>query len=200
MAGNQDSITQQLLQSLQFKKSFTFRTPVPVELCAQRLGDLPYNDGKQKYTIELEPVGNDYQFKLWVGNRHQREPQKARCIGGGWITQQGNETVVQGEVQFGLNRSLMLMIISIICGLWTFGMFSVTYWWLYLIYTGGILIFAPLYLYWQTFKERNAMIDDIQAQITPFLSDRRGRLSERETSGNRDAYYDAGQQSRRRRQ
>lgn len=198
MTQNQDTLSQQLLQHFQFTKKFSFRTPVPADLCAERLGELPFADGKHKYVVEIEPIGDNYEFRLWVGNKYQREPQKARCIGSGWITQYSDATVVRGEVKFGLNRSLMLTIVSVICGFWTFGMFSVAFWWLYLIYTGGIPIFAPLYLYWQTFKERNGMVDDIQARITPYLSDRRGRLSTQEHRGLADEYYDTDQQSRRR--
>jgi len=199
MASNQDT-AQQLLDNVRFTKSFKFRTPVPAELCADRLGELPFADGKHKYTVELEPNGHDYQFRLWVGNKHQREPAKARCIGSGWITQQGNETLIQGEVKIGTNRMLMLNIIALICGLWTFGMFTVPYWFLYLVYTGGIPIFAPIYLFWQTLKERNDMIDDIEQRITPYLSDRRGRLSRDEHDELADEYYTRDQEADRRRQ
>ncbi|GEM_PF-3106659 len=200
MADNQNTITQQLFESTRFTKSFEFRTPVPAHLCAERLGELPFNEGKQKYIVETEQVGDKYQFWLWVGNKYQREPQKARCVGSGWIMQQGDETVVKGEVKFGLNRSLMLLIVSVICGFWTFGMFTVPYWLMYLFYTGGVPIFAPLYLYWQTFKERNGMVDDIQGQVTPFLSDRRGRLSNHQATAGVDDFYNTNEQVRRRRQ
>jgi len=190
--------SQQVLDYFRFTKSFRFVTPVPPELCAERLGELPFNDGKHKYTVELEPVGGDYQFNLWVGNKYQREPNKARCVGSGWIKRQGDETLVYGDIKIGLNRMLMLNVITLICGIWTIGLLTLPAWFIYLIYTGGIPIFAPLYLYWKTLQERNEMVEDVKSTVTPYLSDRRGRLSQQQYSEITDEFSNPNAQSRRR--
>lgn len=197
MSLSKDNTTKTLLDNALFTQSFEFVTPVPADLCAERLGELPFTDGNSSYTVEIEPIGHDYAFTLWVGNKHQNEPSKARVLGSGWITSQGNKTVVKGEVKIGLNRMLMLTIITIVMGFWMLGMFTSPLWLMYLFYSGGLPIVAPLYLFWQTLKERNKMVNNIQSSVTPYMSDRHSRLGDRQQDSSQEAYHNAQQSSRR---
>lgn len=191
---------QQLLYHAQFTKQFMFRTPVPAYLCVERLGELPFLDGKHEYIIEYEPVGDDFQFWIRLGNKYQFTPQKARCIGTGWITQQNNETVVKGEVQVGRNRMLQIGIMVVIGVLFLLGLWSSLDLLIFFTIIGGMLLVTSLFSFVKSIWERNIMFYDIKTQITPYLSDRRERLSEQETRTNQETDYDASQQSRRRRQ
>lgn len=199
MTYQNNETTQTLFDNFVFTKSFDFTTPVPIDLCAERLGDLPFQDGNTSYTVEIEPRGDDYAFTLWVGNKHQNTRQKGRVISTGWMTQQGNETLVRGEVKIGTNRMLMLSILTIVTGFWTFGMFTDPYlFFMSIVYTGGILIIAPLYLFWQTLKERNKMVKNIEGAVTPYLSDRRSRLQDQHQNPNQAYNQSSNQQIRRR--
>lgn len=187
-----------ILRQFLFTKHFEFRTSVPVDLAAERIGEIPFNHGNAHYTTEVEPVGNGYLFDIWEGSKLQREPSKARVIGTGTITRQGNETIVQGEVRIGLNRMLVLSILTLVVSFWTFGLLTMPFGFLYLIYTGGMSIIGPIYLFWQTLKKRSLMLDEVKAAVTPHLSDRQSRLQESQRHSSVDFVSDAGQQRRRR--
>jgi len=176
---NTQSVINTILRNFTFTQRFHFRTPVPVDLASERISELPFIEGNSNYTTEIEPITDGYLFDIWEGNKYQREPEKARIIGSGTITQYGNETIVKGEVRIGLNRMLMLTIITLLMSFWTFGLFTIPFGFLYLLYTGGLPIIAPIYLMWQSMKKRNQMVEEIKASVTPHLSDRRSRLQDR---------------------
>lgn len=199
MTDNIKSVTETILRNFLFTKRFEFRTIVPVDLAADRISEIPFGDGKGSYTTEIEPVGSGYLFDIWEGNKYQREPEKARVIGSGTITRRGDETIVQGEVRIGLNRMLMLTIITLLMSFWTFGLFTVPFGFLYLFYTGGLPIIAPLYLFWQTMKKRSKLLDEVKVAVTPHLSDRRSRLQEEQWNPSADFMSDEDQHRQRRR-
>lgn len=180
MAKNLKSITDGVLRNFVFTKDFEFRTVVPVEVAANRISEIPFTDGNSNYTTEIEPAVNGYLFDIWEGNKYQREPEKARILGTGTITRLGNETLVRGEVRVGLNRMLMWTIITVLMGMWMWGLFYIPYGFIYLFYTVGFPIFAPLFLLWQSIRKRNAMLEEIQTAITPRIADRRQRLSDQQ--------------------
>ena len=173
------STAKSLHDNVLFTRRFHFRTPVPMDVCADRIGGMPFVEGNSRYTTEVVPTRRGYHFYVWAGNKHQREPHKARVISTGQIIQRGEETIIEGEAKIGVNRMLMLAILTILMGFWLVGMFSSPLWFLYMFYTAGLPIIAPMYLFWQTLKERNRLINDVQLAVTPHLSDQRAiRLSD----------------------
>lgn len=198
MSNSLKSITDTILKQLLFTQHFEFRTVVPVDLAANRISEIPFDYGKSNYTTEVEPVGNGYLFDIWEGSRRQREPASARVIGTGTITRRGDETIVQGEVRIGLNRMLILSILTLLLSFWTVGLLTEPFGFLYLFYTGGLPVIAPIYLLWQTMKKRGQLREEIKTAVTPHLSDRRFRLQEEQWNESADFMSDEAQEQRRR--
>lgn len=192
--------TNSMLDNLQFTKRFQFRTSVPVDIGAERIGDLPFTDGNSKYTTEIEPKNRDYDFDIWAGNKYQRERRKARVTGSGSITQHANDTLVEGEVKIGLNRMLLLSVLMVLNVFWILGLATLpSFWFAYMLIVGGFPAIAPIYLFWQTLKERNKLLADIQGAVTPYLSDKRTtRLQDRQSTQQSYTVIDEEQQTRRR--
>lgn len=188
MTNNRNNLPKTLLNHFVFNKRFQFRTPVPIQLASERVSEIPFTDGNANYTTETEPVGSDYTFDIWEGNKYQRERSKARIVGQGWLTKQGNQTIVQGEVKVSINRMLVLSIITLVMAIWMFSLFIMPFGFIYLLYTGGLPIVAPVYLMWQTLKKRDAMVNEIQTAITPHLSDRQMRLRDQHQNSSFDTY------------
>ncbi len=200
MTNKQTASTNSFKDNFQFTKRFQFRTPVPADLCAERIGDLPFTEGKSKYTVEIEPIQGDYEFDIWSGSKRNREARKARVIGHGRIIQRGNETWVEGEIKIGLNRMLGLGVLMVLNLFWILGLMTLpTFWFVYMIVFGGFPAIAPIYLFYQNLKERNTLLNDVQAAVTPYLSDKRASRLKDQRSATQSSYMliDDEQQSRR---
>jgi len=200
MANKPTSSSSSILDNILFTKRFQFRTSVPADVCAERIGNLPFTEGKSKYTTEIDPINNDITFDIWSGSRHQRDPRKARVIGNGRIIQRGHETLVEGEVKIGMNRMLGLGVLMVLNLFWVLALMTLpAFWFVYMIFAGGFPAIAPVYLFYQNLKERNTLLMDIQMAVTPHLSDKRtSRLTEQQSSQASYTLVDDEQQSRRR--
>ena len=198
MANKQKQSTSSMLDNIQFTKRFQFRTSVPADICAERIANLPFTEGKSKYTTEIDPIHNNITFDIWSGSRHQRDPSKARVIGNGRIIQRGNETLVEGEIKIGMNRMLKLGVLMTLNLFWVLALMTLpAFWFVYMIFAGGFPAIAPVYLFYQNLKERNTLLTDIQGAVTPHLSDKRAiRLTDQQSSQASYTLVDDEQQMR----
>jgi hypothetical protein len=201
MTNKQKQSQSSIMDNFQFTKRFQFRTSVPVDVCAERIGNLPFMEGKSKYTTEIDPISGNMTFDIWAGSRRNREARKARVIGNGRIIQQGKETLVEGEVKIGLNRMLGLGVMMMLSLFWVIGVATLpTFWFLYMLFVGGFPTIALVYLFYQNIKERNTLLTDIQMAVTPHLSDKRTSRLEDQQSSSQASYtiVDDEQEYRRR--